>query len=369
MPLTSLNYDILSNICSFLKTRRSLLDLALTCRTLHSVVIPAILYERLEFPHRLDNPASLGRFQSFIDAIHTADSMIADAVRHIEVRGVESLRSFWADSVPLMRNLRSVAIPEWYTLFPPLTLKQLSAMPRLHTLLLDHWDCDLHGLDPLRELSGLRNLSIFLGYTLEITLGSALGAILLNSRDTLTKLSLYNFEWQLPTHSANFGEIVWPNVVALCMWIVEDLEGPSDDRNFTHHFPSVRQFDCESYGLCSNVAGRPCNASFIARLSSLDARFDLVKLAKDVGAPLQRVVIHEPDEHVELSSYLSPDIMSVRFQHRRTVAPFRQLEQLVTACPKVAYLAVACKELLTSSLNYADTKVSLGASSYRTNIT
>ncbi|KDQ19662.1 hypothetical protein BOTBODRAFT_28230 [Botryobasidium botryosum FD-172 SS1] len=332
MSLTSLNYDILSNICSFFKTRRSLLGLALTCRTLHSAIIPAFLYEKLDFPHRLDNPASLGRFQSFIDAIHAADSMAADAVRHVEIRGVESLRSLWPGFIPLMRNLRSVAIPRWYTPFPPPTLKQLTVMPHLHTLLLDDWHDDV-SMDPLRGLHGLQSLSVHLTDFLEISVDSALGEILLNSRGTLRELSLYNVEWQLPTRSANLGVLIWPKVVSLCMGGNSEVIF-SINIHLAHHFPSVCYFDCSLVHW-----DHPRDVPFAAKLFSLDADLGLFKFAKDAGAPLRRAVIYVADDNVALNSYLSTDILSIRFHY----ITLQQLEQLAAVCPDVAYLAVVSR--------------------------
>ncbi|KDQ09460.1 hypothetical protein BOTBODRAFT_191086 [Botryobasidium botryosum FD-172 SS1] len=131
MPLPSLSHDILSYICSLFKTRRSLLNLALTCRTLHSIVIPTLLYERLDFPRHLDHCASFEGFQSFVDLICAADSTVADAIPHIEILDIKHLQSFWTQSIPLMRNLCNIDIPRCYT-----TLKWLSHMPHLHTLLL-----------------------------------------------------------------------------------------------------------------------------------------------------------------------------------------------------------------------------------------
>ncbi|KDQ09458.1 hypothetical protein BOTBODRAFT_191084 [Botryobasidium botryosum FD-172 SS1] len=335
MSLLDLNHDILLGICSLFKTRKSLLELALTCRTLHSVVIPAFLYERLDFPHHLDNPTSLVRFRSFVDAIRAADSVAAGAIRHIEVPDTECLHSFWVESIPSMRNLCSVTIPEWVDPFLPLILKQLSAMPHLHTLSLDveSYDC----LGPLRELSGLRSLSVFLIEAAELTLDSALGVVLLNSRDTLTILSLENFEWQIPTCSAAMGELVWPNVVELDIWNNNE-DSPMMDLNLTHHFPSVRQFGCTE----SMRWDRPFNAPFISRLLSLDAPLHLVTFAKGIGAPLRRIVVYAPDEYVELNSYLPPNIRSVTFDFgiTRTVDALRQLEGLAAVFHKVTYLAV-----------------------------
>ncbi|KDQ09463.1 hypothetical protein BOTBODRAFT_179011 [Botryobasidium botryosum FD-172 SS1] len=348
MSLTSLNYDILSNICSLFKTRRSLLDLALTCRTLHSVIIPAFLYEQLEFPRRLYDSESLVRFQSFVHAIHAADSTAASAIRHIEVPNVECLRSFWTQSIPLMRNLCSIAVPEWFT-----PTEWLSPMPHLHTLSLQ--GCDDDCLEPLRELSGLRSLSIGLAYPIELTLDSALTVALLNSRGTLTKLSLTNFKWRLPTRSADLGELVWPNVVELS--ILDHAEDNSVmDFNLIHHFPSVHLFDCTE-----NIRwDRPFSVPFLTRLLSLDAPFHLVTYARRIGAPLQRAVIYAPDKYVTLNSYLPPDIRSVTFDYgpKCTVHPFRQLEGLAAACHALTYLAVDCQYYYQLNLSHHITKES-----------
>ncbi|KDQ09462.1 hypothetical protein BOTBODRAFT_527104 [Botryobasidium botryosum FD-172 SS1] len=233
-----------------------------------------------------------------------------------------------------MRNLCSIVLPNWY---PP--LKQLFPTPHLHTLSLNGWDHDC--LDPLRELSGLRSLSVELCCFAELTLDSALTVALLNSRDTLTKLSLDNFEWLIPTHSANLGELIWPNVVELGMWgRVEDC--PDSDLNLAHHFPSVRQFGCKT---ALRGWDRPFNVPFMSRLSSLDAPLDLVKFSRDIGGPLQRAVIYLLNDYTQLDAYLPPDIRSIKFDYgiECTIDPLRQLEELATACRRVAYLAVDCK--------------------------
>ncbi|KDQ05912.1 hypothetical protein BOTBODRAFT_279816 [Botryobasidium botryosum FD-172 SS1] len=338
MKLTQLNYEVLLNICSFIKTRRSLLNLGLTCHALRAVIIPAVLYERIDFPRHLCHAASIQRSLSFFNAIR-ANRSACGAVRHIEIPGEATLCPSWEETIPMMRGLCSVGISMSHAVQFPI-LGKIAALPHLRSLSLTHsWDADV--LDAMSGIGRLRSLSVDLTDSVlsyDLTLDSGLGQTLINSRDTLRTLTLSNFWWKLDMPSACpvDQELVWPHVLELSIHL---LRGSWP--NLVYHFPSVRQchLDCISTEL-----GQSFNQPFLARLVSLQGGPEALKLAKDAGAGLQHTRIRVGNDHVKFpfDSYMSPELKSVTLEYYMGAgsSPLEHFEQLPSLCPKVTYLAI-----------------------------
>ncbi|KDQ19665.1 hypothetical protein BOTBODRAFT_62959 [Botryobasidium botryosum FD-172 SS1] len=337
--LAQLNDDVLSAICSYLMARRSLLNLALTCRALCSAIIPTFLYARLELETPYINDSAAVRLRSFFDAICQRES-IARAVRHLEIPGSQNSCLYWGNILPRTRNLCSLKI-QFHS--PPWTLlKGIHMIPHLHTLSVD--DCNNELIELLRDAQ-FRNLDLqFILHEYPLTPDSALGEILLRSRDTLSELKLSGITWCFGVPSAssaashNDRDPVWPCVTVLRLWEVTKNIHPL---HLSYHFPSTICFDTRN-GLVS--LDHPQNRRFFAGLRSLNGRVMDFELALGFGAMLR----HAHARTQEFDNKTEAEFDNLPLQntlHSLTLciepkffSPF--LVRLAVTCPKLSFLCL-----------------------------
>ncbi|KDQ09459.1 hypothetical protein BOTBODRAFT_37037 [Botryobasidium botryosum FD-172 SS1] len=337
MFFAQLDEDVSSIICSFITTRRSLLRLALTCRAFHTIIIPTFLYARLEFGTLCIYSTAVKRLESFFHALRRHRS-VGRAVRHLEIPSTEGLDRLWADSLPLMHHVRSLGIG-WDP--SPVLLKVVPTMSHLHTLSLGN-ACRPELIELLRGIR-LQDLEISFQRECHLTPDSALGEILLRSRDTLKELKLCGIAWRFRPSSAQSatsyddGDPIWPHVIGLRLWNVSKDSHPI---NLTYHFPSVLCFDISLNGQVE--LDQPYNCPFYAGLRSLEGSTEDLKLADDSGAKLQRAhiivqrVVTDSDFYkLPLRSTLQSLTLIVDFEF-----PLHCFGRLAAMCPKVRFLAL-----------------------------
>ncbi|KDQ09461.1 hypothetical protein BOTBODRAFT_191087 [Botryobasidium botryosum FD-172 SS1] len=339
MLLAQLDNDILTAICSFLTTRRSLLSLARTCRAFHAIIIPTFLYARLHFagsPY-VDTAAEL-RLRSLFDAVRRRES-VGRAVRHLVIHSTTGADSLWGDSLSRMPNMRSLTISRRDP--SPVLLKAIPTMPHLHTLSLK--SCSSKLVELLRGIR-FRHLDLITLEWYNLTPDSAFGEILLYSRDTLNELTLSNLTWcfesdipsgqSSPSHDGR--DPVWPRITRLHLGSVFRDNTPL---NLAYHFPSVvclRALN-RPYGL-----DHPCNRPFFAGLRSLEGQTEDLKLAESLGAMLRRahisipyIVTESAFDNLPLQSTLQSLTLYVNLKF-----PSNSLKRLAVSCPKVKFLGL-----------------------------
>ncbi|KDQ14625.1 hypothetical protein BOTBODRAFT_174497 [Botryobasidium botryosum FD-172 SS1] len=225
-------YDVLREIVLFVQGSRSLLALALTCRTLRrrDIIIPDVLFARVTLSRR----SSRAQVASFEASIEAEGSTAGNAVLYFKnscgTWGSRWIGLGWSHALQRMPNLRSLDVRLPYMESTPHFFRQLViGATNLQSLTLANYEpaCDD---SPLGDLGGLRRLSIdFLGgpghSEYFLTRDSALGRALLNFRDTLKELSLDSIRWNLdandplPHASSRLvlggRPFMWPHVTKL----------------------------------------------------------------------------------------------------------------------------------------------------------
>ncbi|KDQ19667.1 hypothetical protein BOTBODRAFT_28232 [Botryobasidium botryosum FD-172 SS1] len=331
MCLTQLNDDVLSNICSFLTTRRSLLNLALTCRAFCTLIIPAFLYARLESENPYIGTSAAERLGPFFDAIRQHES-VARAIRHLEIPSCANVGRLLRDDLPIMRNIRALHI---YTLPPRTLLTRISMMTHLQSLTIKFDSGEL--LELLRGRR-FRRLELFMRCGYNLTPDSALGEILLCSRVTLHELKLFGITWcfRTPSISRDGKDPIWPHVTRLGLWCVGSGGHPL---NLTYHFPSVVCFDTF---VKLEILDQSYNRSFFSGIRSLKGNSADLKLVASHGAKLRRV-------HIDVENGINTESVHDSLLHSTLQSltllvgrkfPFRCFEQLSVLCPKVEFLSL-----------------------------
>ncbi|KDQ15878.1 hypothetical protein BOTBODRAFT_274790 [Botryobasidium botryosum FD-172 SS1] len=360
-----LDHDILSMIAREISSlvannhyqlgQRSLLYLALTCRSMRELVIPRFLFARVSIT---SHPALL----SFCRCITAPNSEAGDAVRHLYVDLDHNGGRIPGDlpseelvgALEKMHQLLSLqinAFAKFYAIEPRIAKAVIRHTTyRLDTLCLD--DCSLPSLRLLRDLIGLRFLSISLQSRSRagvLTSDSPLGVIIMNSRCTLEELRLGNISsWQLygqPLDTSDTsieGEIyVWPHIHTLA------LGGPQagllEELDFSYSFPSIRCFEHSFHS--SEWAMRACNRLFLGQLESLVGGWPEAKAALDAGAKLRRVSIRSSSPFPGSESgfafhhYLPSCLRSLSVYIPLRGSP-DYLRQLSLAAPNITYLDI-----------------------------
>ncbi|KDQ13678.1 hypothetical protein BOTBODRAFT_364976 [Botryobasidium botryosum FD-172 SS1] len=333
--LTYLNFDVLFAIASHIKTRRSLLSLALTCRTFRDIVIPTFLFECLDLVDGAVEPELIQRVCHRIAADGPAAGV---AVRHLAISGSYLEQH---DVLPHMQNIQSVFM-RLYGMDPlsrPRILTEVSTKINLRHLELHH--CCASSLELLRGLRGLHTLALGLSPPLyDVTRESALGNILLNSRDTLTSLTLGPCIWSLDVPSADpadDADLIWPRVQHLNIYATPvDEECPF---NLTRCFPSARSFNLVRTQ--RTWLAREYNRPFVSRLTSLQGAWEDVKYVKDAGANLRNATITERlNKDYNPNEYLSSSLECLNLTLERN-SPQEYLGQVAFTCPKMKYLSLS----------------------------
>ncbi|KDQ14324.1 hypothetical protein BOTBODRAFT_55485 [Botryobasidium botryosum FD-172 SS1] len=340
--MARLNDDVFSTICSFLKTRHSLLNLALTCKAFNTIIIPKFLYARLEFENVFSSAgAEIESAVTFFDAIRRRESF-GHAVRHVQIPCSENLDLHWSDTLPKMRNLRSIEIDRSDT--PPALLKTISTLSRLHTLSLS--PCAGESIEPLRGIR-LRKLNANFTGRYNLTPDSALGEILLSSRDTLNELALSGISWRFVGPSIPMGVLrdngdpIWPHVTWLIMLRLSD-DSPV---NLTYHFPSVIRF--ETRGTVTTM-DQSYNQPFFAGLRSLEGEIGYLKLIERLGAHTKLQHAHIDTAKIfantQLNSLPLPSTLRSLTLNLNAHSEFQRgrLGRLAAICPKVIFFSLNC---------------------------
>lgn len=325
-----LNHDILFIILPMIESR-SLLSLALTCRGMRDIIIPAFLYVEIPGARAI---AFLKRVAASADGLKLGSAVrfLACETDSLSKGGCE----FLEDALQKMPNLRSIHFfgVEW--VLGPRIEKILSSLPNLQDLSLV--SIPSHILNRLEGIGRLRSICIILDGTeyripYKITPRSGVGKILLDSRQTLAYLDFRGASLHMGDVFDD-GDFVWPHVhTIICNGsFVNSLD-------VARIFPSTR---CFSPDTAFPLVLRSMSHSqfFLARLESIRGDWAIAKIVRDAGGRLRRFRFRgTPLVDVDLEHYFCPALRSL---HVNVGSNFdlNFIEKLCPVAPNLSFLAV-----------------------------